>query len=80
MSFLEIEQKERLRFEYGRLFSVYGWSLNKMELCEVLSCGTTQLNVMMKNGTSPKFKKSGTSNQSAVMFFTYDIAKWMCDK
>lgn len=71
---------DRVRFEYGRLFEEYGWSLNKKQVAQVLGCNTTALDKMIKRGDSPRFKKTGSSSQSSVIFFTYDVARWICDE
>lgn len=79
MCILPLEKKERIEFQYGKLFSQFGWSLSKNDLAIVLGIGLTKVDYMVAKGDCPKLKRLGDARNSKVVFFTYDVAKWMCE-
>lgn len=78
MCVLHLEEKNGFEFQYGQLFKGFGWSLTKNDLARVLGVGLTKIDYMVTKGECPKFKRLGKAKNSRVVFFTYDVAKWMC--
>jgi len=79
MCALHLEDKKSVEFQYGRLFDKFGWSLTKNDLAKVLGVSLIKIDRMVLNGECPKFKKLGDTKNCRIVFFTYDVAKWMCE-
>lgn len=78
MCALHLEEQKSFEFQYGRLFEKFGWSLNKIDLAKVLGVSLSKIDRIVLSGECPKFKRLGEAKNSRVVFFTYDVAKWMC--
>lgn len=77
MAAIDLIKDDRVRFEYARLSEIYGTVLTKLDLVNELQTSERKVDVMVANGTSPKFKRLGGSN-SRIMFRIYDVAVWIC--
>lgn len=71
------ELQERVyQTEFERISKMFPYHMTKLQVCMALGIETTQLEKMMKNGTSPRFKKRGASKQSPVVFTVMDVAMY----
>ncbi len=70
---------DRVLFEYGILFKEFGWTLTKMDLGNVLGVSERKIDSMVSKKECPKFKKLGNSSNSRIIFFSYDVAHWICE-
>ena len=82
MGFLSDEDEHKFNVCHRELKDKYdNRALNKMKICEELLCSGSKLDVMMKKGTCPRFKKLGDSKHSKVVFDLYDVAMYQaCNK
>ena len=80
MVVLNPEQKDRLLIEYGVLFKEFGWTLTKMDLGNILGVSERKIDTMVSSRLCPRFKKLGEAQNSRVIFFSYDVARWICDE
>ena len=70
---------QRLLTEYGSLMREFGWTLTKLDLGTVLRVSERKIDTMVTSGNCPKFRKLGDAPNSRIVFFAYDVAKWMSD-
>lgn len=78
--FKGITVDSKVRIHFNCIVSEYRkWSIDKMELAEVLGVTCRQIDYMIQKGASPKYRKLGYGKNSKVVFFAIDVAEYMAE-
>jgi len=67
---------DRFLFEYGQLFSEYGWTMTKLQVAIYLGVSERKFHDNIKEERCPPYYRTGDGEKSELRFKIYDVAKY----